>query len=286
VYTAKPVIYGLIAARVAGVPFRAAMITGLGSALAGGPTRRQSALSHLLRGMYSIALRHAHVVFFQNPDDEQLFRRLRLVRSGQTIVRINGSGVDLAHYAVAPLPPGRITFLMICRLLRDKGVMEYVEAAKLVRGLRNDCRFQLLGPLDTNPTAITRDQLDAWIAEGAIEYLGDTADVRPFLADAHVCVLPSYGEGMPRSVLEAMSMGRAIVTTDVPGCRETVVPGVNGWLVAPRQVDGLASAMLRILEEPGDIERMGAASRQIAEQRFDVHAVNRVILDAMGLELG
>jgi glycosyltransferase involved in cell wall biosynthesis len=283
VYAAKPVVYGLIAARLAGVPLRVAMITGAGSAFGGGRGFRRRLLSWLVRELYRVALHQAHIVFFHNPDDERLFRSLGLVGARHDVVRINGSGIDLDYFSVVPLPSEPITFLMMARLIRDKGVREYVEAARQVRAIYPHARFQLLGSLDSNPSAISPAQLEAWQREGAIEYLGSTSDVRPFLARAHICVLPSYGEGMPRSVLEALAMGRPVLTTDVPGCRETVEPGRNGFLVAAGDADALARAMLQMLAEPGDVARMGRQSRLIAEERFNVHDVNRTILVAMGI---
>jgi glycosyltransferase involved in cell wall biosynthesis len=284
-YTAKPVIYGLIAARLAGVPLRAAMITGLGSGLGGGSGLRRHALSSLLRRLYAVGLRQANIVFFQNPDDERLFRSMRLVGDRHRVVRINGSGVDLEAFSPAPLPPGPITFLMLGRLIREKGVCEYAEAAHRVHRVRPDARFQLLGPMDSNPSAITSQDLEDLRTGGAVEYLGVTSDVRPFLARAHVCVLPSYyGEGVPHAVLEAMAMGRAVLTTDAPGCRETVENGRNGLLVPPRDAAALAEAMLRMLADPERLGLMGRQSRAIAEERFDVHSVNRAILAAMGLD--
>jgi glycosyltransferase involved in cell wall biosynthesis len=283
VYAAKPVVYGLIAARVARVPFRTAMITGSGSALAGGGSPRRHLVSWLLRGLYRIALRQAHVVFFHNPDDQRTFERLGLVGSRQRLVRLHGSGVDLVHFSPRPLPPCPVTFLMMARLIKDKGVCEYADAARIVRQRFPEARFLLLGPTDSNPTAIPRSLVDAWEEEGAIEYVGAVADVRPFLADAHVCVLPSYGEGLPRSIVEAMAMGRAVITTDVPGCRETVVEGRNGILVPPRDANALARAMCRLIAEPDRLSAMGIEGRSLAEERYDVHQVNRVILSAMGL---
>jgi glycosyltransferase involved in cell wall biosynthesis len=282
-YAAKPVVYGMIAGRLARVPLRAAMITGVGSALGGGSSLRRRALAIVLRGLYSIALRQAHVILFQNPDDERRFRALGLIRKHHRLVRIQGSGVDLDRFSPAPLPDGPITFLMLSRLLRDKGVMEYAEAARRVRRLRPDARIQLLGDYDPNPSAVSSEVVESWRTDGALEYLGSTADVRPFLAAAHVCVLPSYGEGMPHSVLEAMAMGRAILTTDVPGCRETVTAGRNGCLVPPRDAGALTDAMLAMIDDPLRLATMGRESRAMAEERFDVHDVNRTILDAMGL---
>ncbi len=282
-YAAKPVIYGMLAGRLAGVPLRAAMITGIGSVLQASEGFRQRTLRAVLRSLYRIALRQAQVVFFQNPDDQRLFQASGLVGPANTLVRINGSGVDLRHYAPAPIPPAPVRFLMVGRLIRDKGLMEYVAAARQARSTIPEARFQLLGPLDTNPTAISREELDSWQAEGAIEYLGSTGDVRPFLAAAHVCVLPSYGEGTPRSVLEAMAMARPVIVTDVPGCRETVEPGGNGLMVPVRDSRALARAMETLAGDRGTLEAMARRSRAIAEERFDVHSVNRVILGELGL---
>ena len=285
VYAVKPVIYGSLAARLARVPLRVAMITGTGSAFLGGGSRMRRLVSWLVRRLYWLGLAGVHIVFFQNPDDERLFRSLGLVgRRGQRILRVGGSGVDLSKYSPVPLPDGPVTFLLIGRIIRDKGVAEYVEAAKRVRLAHPEARFELLGPLDTNPTAISKEELDGWVASGAIEYLGRTPDVRPNLAAAHVCVLPSYGEGMPRSVLEAMAMARPVITTDVPGCRETVVPERNGYLVPVRDPGALAEAMIRLIEAPpGRLDAMGAEGRKLAEERFDVRVVNRTIVEAMGL---
>jgi glycosyltransferase involved in cell wall biosynthesis len=282
-YTAKPVIYGLIGARLAGVPLRAAMISGRGSALAGGEGLKRRLLARLMGTMYAVALRGAHIVFFQNPDDERFFRSSGLVGRGQRRVRIAGSGVDLEHYAPAPLPDGPLTFLMVGRLLREKGVFEFVAAAGRVKAMRPEARFQLLGGLDPNPTSISQEALDRLQEDGTVEYLGSVTDVRPIVAEAHVIVLPSYHEGMPRSVLEGMSMGRAIITTDAPGCRETVVPGRNGFLVPVRDVDAMVTAMLELIDDREKVAAMGVQGRRMAEQRFDVHAVNRVILEALGL---
>lgn len=282
-YAAKPVVYGTLAARLAGVPRRAAMITGIGSVLQGGPSPRQRALSALLRGLYKAALRQAGLVVFQNPDDERLFRTLKLLGPRTRVARVNGSGVDLAFFAPSPLPSPPVTFLLVGRLIRDKGVVEYVEAARRVRAVRPDVRFQLLGPLDSNPTAIPAGEVESWRAEGVVDYLGSVPDVRPFLASAHVCVLPSYGEGTPRSVLEAMAMGRPVLVTDVPGCRETVEPGVNGLMVPPRDPEALSRAMLELLDDPAALAEMGRRSRELAERRFDVHAVNRVLMAELGL---
>jgi glycosyltransferase involved in cell wall biosynthesis len=282
-YTAKPVIYGLIAARLAGVPLRAAMISGRGSALAGGEGLKRRLLARLMGTMYAVSLRGAHIVFFQNPDDEAFFRSSGFVGRGQRRVRIAGSGVDLGYYGPAVMPDGPVTFLMVGRLLREKGVFEFVEAAGRVKAARPEARFQLLGGLDPNPTSISQAALDQLQEDGTVEYLGVVPDVRPIVGAAHVIVLPSYHEGMPRSVLEGMSMGRAIITTDAPGCRDTVEPGRNGFLVPVRDVHALAEAMNALIDDRALVITMGAQSRLMAEQRFDVHGVNRVILESLGL---
>ena len=172
---------------------------------------------------------------------------------------------------------------MIGRLLREKGVFEFVEAAGRVKAVRPAARFQLLGGLDPNPTSISEEALGRLQENGTVEYLGSVTDVRPVIRAAHVIVLPSYHEGMPRSVLEGMSMGRAIITTDAPGCRETVEPGRNGILVPVRDAEALAAAMRELIDDREKLSSMGAQSRQMAKLRFDVHAVNRAILQAMGL---
>lgn len=280
-YTIKPVIYGTLAATFARVPKRFALITGLGYAFQGDGKR--GLLRSLVQRLYSLALRSTHKTFFQNPDDESLFRTLKLLPASVPSCVVNGSGVDVVAFKVAPLPAGT-RFLLIARLLGDKGVREYVEAARKVRDRYPETVFTLVGWIDENPDAIGKNELDAWIKEGVIEYLGRLRDVRPAIADCSVYVLPSYREGTPRTVLEAMAMGRAIITTDAPGCRETVVDGDNGVLVPVKAVDDLADAMLRFIEQPELAARMGQRARRIAEEKYDVHRVNAVMLREMGIQ--
>lgn len=284
-YTIKPVIYGSLAALLARVPRRFALITGLGYAFQGQEDGSDSRglLRSLVQRLYALALRRTHKVFFQNPDDQALFRSLGILRPAAPSCVVNGSGVDVAQYAVAPLPSAP-RFLLIARLLGDKGVREYAEAARQVRARHPEAVFSLVGWIDENPDAIKQQELDAWVADGTFEYLGRLKDVRPAIADCSVYVLPSYREGTPRTVLEAMAMGRAIITTDAPGCRETVVDGDNGFLVPVKAVDELAAAMLRFIDEPELAMRMGERSRQIAEAKYDVHRVNAVMLKEMGIQ--
>jgi glycosyltransferase involved in cell wall biosynthesis len=282
-YTIKPVIWGGLAGAIAGVPHRFALITGLGYAFTGKASGKRWLVQKVAQALYRLALAQAEKVFFQNSDDAALFMQLRLVPATTPVVVVNGSGVDLAYYAVAPLPPLPLRFLLIARLLGDKGVREYAEAARLLRQEYPDIGFDLVGGVDPNPDAISAEEVDHWQAEGTLVWYGAISDVRPKIAAVHVYVLPSYREGTPRTVLEAMAMGRAIVTTDAPGCRETVIEGSNGFLVPVRNVALLAGAMRRFVENPALIETMGRRSRMIAEEKFDVHGVNAAMLREMAL---
>jgi len=280
-YTVKPVIYGSLAARFAGVPKTFSMITGLGYAFTGVRIKHRL-LNFLVRSMYRVALSHNGAVFFQNPDDQELFSRLELVSRNSRSVMIQGSGVDLEHFQPAPLDRSP-RFLLIARLIRDKGIFEYFEAATILKQKYPQAVFRLLGRFDTNPKAISPGQIEQMHNAGVIEYLGETNDVRPSFAESNVYILPSYREGTPHTVLEAMAMGRPIVTTEAPGCRETVTEGRNGFLVPPRDVNALAEAMEKFIATPEIIEPMGKESRKIAEEKYDVHKVNRVIMRTMGL---
>lgn len=279
-YTIKPVIYGTLAGWLARVPRRYALITGLGYAFTGS---RKGLLTGLIQCLYCIALRRAHKIFFQNPDDRTLFREAGILAARKPTVVVSGSGVNVAEYSEQVIPKGPPIFLMIGRLLGDKGVREYAKAAKCVRALHSEARFGLVGWIDENPDAISQAELDAWIATGTIVFHGKLADVRPCIAACSVYVLPSYREGTPRTVLEAMAMGRAVITTDAPGCRETVIDGDNGFLVSVQSVDALVEAMLKFIEDPSLVQRMGRRSRQIAEDKYDVHKVNAAMLREMDI---
>jgi len=285
-YTIKPVIYGTLAAWIVGVPRRFAMIEGLGYAFTA-PGEREEMKRRVVRTiaqfLYKLALRRATKVFFLNPDDLNEFVQKRLVFIRRRVFLLGPIGVDLRAFTPAPPVSEPITFLLAARLLREKGVLEFVEAARRIKAKYSNTRFIVLGGLDTNPGAISGKEVEGWVKEGLIEWPGHVADVRPYLAQASVFVLPSYREGVPRSIQEAMAMARPIITTDAPGCRETVIQGVNGFLVPVRNVDALVSAMERFINEPELIERMGKESRRIAEERFDVHQINQILLEAMGL---
>ncbi len=247
-YTIKPVIYGNLAAWLAGVPHRFALITGLGYTFIGGQGVKRKLVSKLAHTLYKKALSKTHKAFFQNPDDEALFRELGLLPKGTPSVVVNGSGVPVHEYPNTPAPRhAQPKFLLIARLLGDKGVREYVQAAQQVKLRYPEAQFDLVGWIDVNPNTITQPELDRWIAAGTINFLGRLSYVRPAIAECSVYVLPSYREGTPRTVLEAMAMGRAVITTDAPGCRETVLDGDNGFLVPVKDTDALAQAMLRFI---------------------------------------
>ncbi|WP_285905383.1 glycosyltransferase family 4 protein [Pseudodesulfovibrio pelocollis] len=286
-YTFKPAVYGSLAARMVWVGEKKrvyAMITGLGYAFTEEPAGlKRRILFNVAKGMYRSGINACDGVIFQNPDDETFFRKLGVIADRVATAVVNGSGVDLDHYAVAPLPQGPV-FLCLSRLLRSKGVALFAEAAARLKARHPGAVFRLAGPLESGGDAVTPDEIARWRRDGALEVLDPVEDVRPLLAGAGVYVLPShYREGVPRSILEAMSMGRAIVTTDAPGCRETVEPGRNGFLVPPRDADALAETMERFILDPALAPAMGAASRAMAEARFDVNRVNDAILSFMGL---
>ncbi len=285
-YTQKPIIYGGIAARLAGRTRFFAMCSGLGHAFSNGAGFRPRLLRQVVSRLYRVAVAKADAVFVFNRDDAGEMRKFGIVGPGHILVQVPGSGICTDSFEQAPLPAGPPTFLMVARLMWDKGLAEFVAAARETRAVCPEARFQLLGPFDANPNSISPDELKVLQDEGVIEYLGETRDVRPFLARSTVFVLPTYyREGLPRTILEAMATGRAIVTTDMPGCRETVFTGddENGILIPPRDSGALARAMLRLASEEGMAVRLGNASRRIAEAKFDVRKVNALLLGTMGL---
>ena len=256
------------------------MITGLGFAFHGGSAKR-NALKGLASQLYRQAMVPVHNAIFQNPDDRALFVKKGLVPMKKTRI-VNGSGVNLTQFARVPLPPGPdVTFLLAARLLKAKGIREYVEAATQVKQKYSNAHFIIIGYKDSSPDAVPESMIESWATSDVISYEGGVKDVRPFVARASVCVLPSYSEGLPRTVLEALAMGRPVITTDVPGCRETVTQDVNGCLIPARNVPALVAAMERYLTEPGLMERHGEASYQLALEKFDVRKVNVDILAAI-----
>ncbi|QOL26576.1 glycosyltransferase family 4 protein [Thalassotalea sp. LPB0316] len=281
-YTIKPVIWGGLACRLTkGVEFYG-LITGLGYAFETGSLLRNT-VNALVKQLYRISLRPAKQVIFQNNDNLALFVRLKLCTQSQAR-RVHGSGVSLRHYPQTPLPEETPTFLLIARLLGDKGIREYVYAAQQVKQLHPDCRFLLVGPEDSSPDKIDMSQIEQWHQRGTIEYLGETNNVVPFIQACHIYTLPSYHEGLPRTVLEAMSVGRPILTTDAVGCRDTVIDNKNGRLVKVKDANALAQAMLWFIANQAQWPAMAQASREFATELFDVDKVNRDILQIMALD--
>jgi len=284
-YFIKPVIYGSVAAWLAGVPDRFSMIEGLGYVFMEdikSTTWKRRMLRGAISLLYGAALRLNRKVFFLNRDDADQFTADGIINI-RKIVRIDSIGLDLAHYTVMPAVLSPVTFILVARMLREKGIYDFVDAARRVRARYPASRFLLVGGKDQNPGSLTETELNGWVDEGLIEWPGHVNDVRPWYARSSVFVLPSYREGMPRCSLEAMAMGRPVITTDSIGCRETVQEGVNGFMVPVRDPSSLARAMMRFAETPGLIEAMGKESRRIAEERFDVHAINGQILEVLKL---
>lgn len=283
-YTPKPAIYASMAAREAGVARIVPMLTGLGYAFLPGGGLKRRVVREASKRLYRNALKGCHGVIFHNSDDYDVLRKAGCVPSDLPVTIVDGSGVDLRTFAALPLPSagGGLTFLMISRLLRNKGVIEYCAAAGELTERAPTARWLLVGPEESGPAGLAADQLAA--SGGAVTYVGAVDDVRPYLAQCHVYVLPSYGEGMPRTVLEALATGRPVITTDARGCRETVADGVNGLLVPVGDAAGLANAMETFLKRPDLIPAMAKESRRLAEDRFDVRKVNAAMLTALGLD--
>ena len=282
-YTVKPNIYGSFAARIAGVPI-VNSVEGLGATFI-----RTGWLTRFVSLLYKASMAHSSVVFFLNPDDRREFMSRALIRPEQAR-DIAGAGIDLEEFRPDEPPagsaraqPAGCTFLLIARMLYDKGIGEFVEAAQAVRRSHPDARFQLLGFLDVeNPAAISREQMNRWVEAGWVEYLGQTSDVRPFIRQADCVVLPSYREGLPRTLIEASAMGKPVVATDVPGCREVVDDGVTGLLCEPRDAADLASKLSTIAALGADARSaMGLKGREKVARTYDVRTVIETYLQTI-----
>lgn len=299
-YTIKPVIYASLAARFAGSPHVVSLVTGLGYAFGGldadgamdmpGQLRTVSrrCLADLVVRLYEKALERNHAVIFQNPDDRALFERLGILGHGQRVAVVGGSGVDLKHFAPArPVlghpQTGAPVFLCVARLLWAKGVGVYVEACRMLKRRHPQAVCRLLGQPDDVPDAVPAEVLRRWREDRVVEIIEPVDDVRPHLAAASVFVLPSFREGTPRASLEAMAMARPVVTTDAPGCRQTVEDGVTGYLVPPFEPGELSRAMERFILDPESIATMGQAARRLAEERFDAMRVTEDTLSVLPL---
>lgn len=279
-FTIKPVLYGSLVGGWLGVPRVVSMITGMGSIfLPGGFKKRM--LLRVVHLVYRMAMKRNHKVLFQNDEDLAYFVKNRFLTADKSL-RIAGSGVNLKLFARRPGEVVQGSFLLISRMIKEKGIHEFVKAARQLKARFPHARFTLVGPIDNNPGAITREEIIKWEQEGIVEYAGVQTDVRPFMARAEVYVLPTYYlEGVPRSILEALAMGKPVITTDWRGCRDTVMRDVNGYLVPPQDAESLAQAMTHYLEDTSLSTRHGDASRQLAEEKFNVATVNSQVIRAI-----
>ncbi|PSL12937.1 glycosyltransferase involved in cell wall biosynthesis [Marinobacterium halophilum] len=271
--TIKPVLYGGISARIVGIKSVVAAVSGLGTVFLASSIAAKLR-RWLVTFLYSTAFKQKRLtVIFQNPDDRDTLLELGVVRSTETFM-IRGSGVDLADYPYVPEPVGTPVVVMAARLLKDKGTLDYIEASRLLHQRGTDLKMRLIGSPDPgNPTTVTQHELDAWACEGTVELLGYRKDIADQYAAANVVCLPSYREGLPKSLIEAAACGRAVVTTDVPGCRDAIIPDVTGLLVPIRNASLLADAIQKLVEEPELRERMGRAGRRLAEDAFTIENI-------------
>ena len=281
-YTSKPVIYGSIAAKKAKVPHIVSMVTGAGYAFTSKSTKAKI-IKLIMSVLYKRAFKCADKVIFQNSDDKNEFVSAHLLREEKTNV-VSGSGVDTERFLVCTYPE-KITFFMLSRLLKSKGVNEYLEAARIVKEKYPEVQFSLLGKYEFDmQDAISKEKIEQYINDGIITRYDETNDVRPYYEQCSVYVLPSYREGTPRTVLEAMSMGRPIITTDAPGCRETVIDGETGFLVPVKDSQAVAEKMIKFIENPALISSMGQKSAEYCRSRFDVNKVNKDMLSYLQIE--
>jgi len=275
--TIKPVLYGGIAARLARVPGMVAAISGLGFVFLSQSLKMRMVRAVVAR-LYRVALGHPNSrVIFQNTSDRDKLKSLGAVRDEQVVI-IRGAGVDLNAYRALPEPPAPpVVVTMVARLLRDKGVQEFVQAASLLRERGVPVTMQLVGGVDAgNPASATQAEVEAWQREGAVQALGERSDIAELYAACHIAVLPSYREGLPKSLIEAAACGRAVVTTDVPGCRDAIEPNETGLLVPVRDARALADAIERLAEDAALRQSMGAAGRVLAEREFNIERVARI----------
>lgn len=279
-YAIKPIIYGSIAAWLSKVKKISSLISGLGFSFT---ENEASFLKKMITRFFGKALGKNDFIFFQNPDDLDLLIEKKVIKKEGNYLIINGSGVNLEEFSYKKQNTENISFILVARLLWHKGIREFIQAAGILKKKYPDVKFKLLGPFDKNPAAIKPEEISSWEEEGFINYLGETTDVRPFLEASSVFVLPSYREGTPRSVLEAMAMGKPVITTDAPGCRETVLEGENGFLVPVKDHCKLKEVMEKFIVYPEKIDIMGSKSRKIAEEKYDVRKVNKEILGFLNI---
>lgn len=283
VFQAKTVAYGCRAAASLGITEVYTLIAGLGSVYLGHGLKNKL-VKFVMSALYKQAFKRSKNVFFQNNDDKQTMLDEGLLKEDK-VVMIHGSGVNVEKFVPTELP-AMPTFLYIGRLIRDKGVEEYLEACQIIKAEYGDkVRCLLVGPYDSNPSALKPEELQPLVDKGIVEYFGEQRDVRPFINQCSIYVLPSYHEGTPKTVLESMAMGRAIITSNAPGCKETVVDGVNGYLTEVKNAKDVAAKMKVLIEDPALVALMGVKSRAMAVDIFDVKKVNDTILRTMEIRL-
>jgi glycosyltransferase involved in cell wall biosynthesis len=279
-YQAKTIVYGSLAAKSANVDEVYALIAGLGSVFRGEGLKNKL-IKAIMRIQYKLACKACKKVFFQNNDDKSEFISNKILNEEKTEI-INGSGVNLEKFTVKPLPEFP-SFLYIGRLIKDKGIIEYLETCKIIKKKYPKVRCLLVGPYDSNPSAIKPEELEPYIEQNIIEYFGEQSDVRPFIEQCSIYVLPSYHEGTPKTVIEAMAMGRPILTSDAPGCRETVKDGLNGFLIKIKDVNMLVEKSIFLIENKEKVIEMGKESLRIATKKYDVNLINKKIMDVMNV---
>ncbi len=280
-YTIKPVIYGMIASYIGKVPNRFAMITGLGIAFTDNSNMSPSSIpSLIIKFLYKISLKLSSKIIFQNKDDRNLFKSLKIISENNKTALINGSGVNLNKYKKSPLPEN-LSFLFIGRYLVSKGIREFVEAAKIIKSNNPQIEFCIAGQREEGEDSITKKELSEWVDSNVIINLGYLADIKPAIENASVLILPSYREGTPRSVLEAMAMGRPVITSDAPGCRETVIKNFNGFLVPVGSIEEIVKAINFFINNPDSIKEMGSHSLKLVKEKYDVKIINKIMLSHM-----
>lgn len=279
-FTIKPVIYGTFAAQLLGNIAVINTITGLGTAfISKGLTNK------IAKFLYKFTFKYSYLVFFQNPDDKQLFKELNIISKDNTKL-VSGSGVDLLKfYPSNNKKTDKIKILFIGRIIADKGIYELIEAAEIIKKEYSNVTFTLMGMLGVkNRTSISKSEVDNWVNNGVIEFIPFKEDIRSFLSDSHLVVLPSYREGTPKTLIEAASMAKPLIATDVPGCREVVIHEVNGFLCEVKNSGSLAEAIKRFIKlDYSDKIQMGLKSRELAERKFDIKKVNNSYINELNI---
>lgn len=274
---AKAVIYTAIASDFCKVRKKYSMVNGLGSIYRGTGIKNRI-VKFIMNILFRYSLKRVDGVLFQNRDDLNVFSELKLVNINRTLI-VNGSGVNLSKFPYSEPTTKNLTFLFVGRLLKDKGIYEFIELAKKFKNSPKDIKFVIVGGFDTNPTSVKEHEMNKWVKEGLVKYVGKVNNVVDYYKNCSVFILPSYHEGTPRTSLEAMAVGRPIITTDAPGCRETVINGKNGFMVPIRDVDSLIDKVEYFIDNPNMVKVMGLESHHLAKDKYDVKKVNHSILN-------